>query len=486
MKGKITRGAGFCGLLDYVFDVGINATRDKGARLIVTNMAGENPRMLAAEFAALRKLRPGIERPVWHMSMRAPDGETLIDEKWDILTRDAMTGIGINPDNHPYVVVMHDDNHIHIVSSRIGLDGTLYYGKNEHLIATRVLQELEKKHGLTITKGPTYSPAGKIVMPDSSKLSRGEMEMKKRGEILPREQLQKIIKAGLKNRPTLDEFERRIIEAGVTFKRSSGGYSFCFAGVAFKGSSLGKFYSYTNIKNALSSPEEARIKASRAAAWDAEQRHRDRFRANRSIVKSVGSLAACILPRPLGDVVQLAVETLILIGKIIDWTQAHNYKRHVARLKTQLHHGKIDQLATVKLSARVSLDLIETLSSVDENNSNIQQPASDSVVRPDVIQQHSKLLDFSRIAAIDKAIVRLNWQAENDHVSQIEYDKAIDRLEAELRNMVNAAPGTRIEINYGAKHPISVDGVSVGSLPTKQLPSLIQTPKTFPAKLSRR
>jgi hypothetical protein len=66
-------------------------------------------------------------------------------------------------ETHLRAYVLHDDKdgqHIHIIASRIELNfGKLYLGKNENLISTRIIQDLEQDYQLTRTKGPESPPA---------------------------------------------------------------------------------------------------------------------------------------------------------------------------------------------------------------------------------------------------------------------------------------------------------------------------------------
>lgn len=265
MKSKITRGKGFRGCLDYAFDVGPKATHDKDAELIGGNMCGENPRELAHEFSAVRAIRPDVEKPVWHSSLRCPAGENPSDEQWNAIAKDYMQRLGFDTDKTPYCIIRHKDNHIHIVASRVDLDGGLYLGKNEHLKATRITQELEKEHGLTITKGPEYTidEDGKerVKMPDRKKPSSKELKMMERtGELSPKQKLQNIIDEAVKDRPTAEEYEKRLEEAGVEWRKGSAGYSYSIEGHAYKGSQLGDAYKGERFKGRLDlwqEPEKA-------------------------------------------------------------------------------------------------------------------------------------------------------------------------------------------------------------------------------------
>ena len=115
MKGmhKISRGRGFGGALRYAFDR--EAGADEGV-YIGGNMSGTDHSSLTAEFAAFRRLRPDIEKPVWHNALRLPAGERITPERWNAIADDYMQRMGFT-EQHPRVYVMHDDpegQHIHL------------------------------------------------------------------------------------------------------------------------------------------------------------------------------------------------------------------------------------------------------------------------------------------------------------------------------------------------------------------------------------
>ena len=266
MKGmnKIKRGRGFRGLLDYQFE---NRNGPAPGRLIGGTMSGTAPRELAAEFKASRQLRPDIEKPVWHNSLRMPAGEDVSDEKWDQIARRYMTLMGFDLSKAQVCWVKHDDEDaLHFAASRIHLDGTVYLGQNENLISTRVIQQLEREFGLTITKGPEYDPAtGKVQMPDTKQPRKNEVEKAIRTKALPpRQKLQRLIDGALAGNPTAPQFVERLAAAGVKVQpnlASTGrcnGLSFELDGITFKGSALGKSYSFNGLQQKGMSYEQGR------------------------------------------------------------------------------------------------------------------------------------------------------------------------------------------------------------------------------------
>ena len=258
MKGmqKISRGRGFRGALNYAFER--DSKDPEPGRLLGGNMSGQNARQLAAEFGQVHRTRPDIEKPVWHNALRLPKDEKLSDAQWVTIADDYMQRMGFT-ESHPRAYVLHDDadgQHIHIVASRVSTEGKVYLGKNENLASTRHIQALEREHGLTITKGPTYDPeTGKIVMPKSRQLKKGEVEMALRtGAEPPRQKLQRLINDAMADKPTALRLAERLTAAGVTVMAnvaSTGrcnGFSFELDGVAFKGSDLGKAYSWKGLQ----------------------------------------------------------------------------------------------------------------------------------------------------------------------------------------------------------------------------------------------
>jgi hypothetical protein len=79
MKGmqKITRGCGFPDVVQYVF-------KGRRARFLCTSdlMMSTDAVGLTREFRLARALRPGVARPVWHQSLRLPEGEIVAPAKF--------------------------------------------------------------------------------------------------------------------------------------------------------------------------------------------------------------------------------------------------------------------------------------------------------------------------------------------------------------------------------------------------------------------
>lgn len=250
MKAKVSRGAGFRGVLDYALDQGHK--REKQPELVGGNMAADTSEDLAREFGAVRGLRSDIKKPVWHCSLSCPAGERLTSEQWAEAGRRHMEQMGLDPANHQYVLVRHNDtdhDHVHLIANRVGLDGKVWLGQWEAKHAINSTQQIERDMGLTLTAGlePDHRP--KLKTP-----SKGEIEMAIRtGEQPPRLVVQNVVREAMQDRPHVVEFIERLDAAGVRAVpniASTGrmnGFSFERDGVAFKASQLGDDFKWASL-----------------------------------------------------------------------------------------------------------------------------------------------------------------------------------------------------------------------------------------------
>lgn len=248
VKAKISRGGGFRGVLNYVHDKG-------EAEIVGGNMSGQTPQELAREFGITKKLRPDCKNPVWHCSLALPEGDRLSREKWGELARDFMLEMGMDPDKFLYSVARHSDtdhDHIHIVASRIGLDGTLWHGQKDVFQAIQATQKLEQRHGLTLTPGLDLG-----VKKERKSLTHGELNMAIRTEVKPpRMVCQEAIDAVLQSEGVMSapEFIERLEALGVRAVPSvastgtMNGFSFESEGVSFTGSKLGESFKWAKLQ----------------------------------------------------------------------------------------------------------------------------------------------------------------------------------------------------------------------------------------------
>lgn len=255
---KIKRGKNFAGVVFYALRP---ASHHKVDPVVVGgNMMGSLAKELIAEFGATKTLRPDVAKPAWHNSLRLPKGESLTPVQWSYIADDYMARMGFS-ETHLRCYVLHDDEdgqHIHIIASRASLDaGKLYLGKNENLISTRIIQELEKDYQLTRTKGPKASPAAPSPKPKLKK-SRHEMMIEKRtGELCPKGIIQNALNELLDTKQSITDFVQQLVAQNIrpipniASTGRMNGFSFEYNGIAFKASQLGKGYSWSALQSRI-------------------------------------------------------------------------------------------------------------------------------------------------------------------------------------------------------------------------------------------
>lgn len=251
MKGNVAKtGRSFKNRVDYI----LKDDHD----FICSNMSADknNVSDLTDEFKAVSSFRPDIKKPVFHAFLSLPKNEHLTDEKWQEIAKDYLKEMSIDIEKHQYICVRHkdtDQDHIHIVANRIGLDGSVWHGQHSAFNTIVACERLEIKHSLTITKSLQGQKS------DVSAPTKNEIEQALRtGEKPARLVLQNALQAALVGKPDLSTFLERLQAVGIepAFNVAStgnvAGVSFGIKNneknIFFKGSSLGKKFSWNTIK----------------------------------------------------------------------------------------------------------------------------------------------------------------------------------------------------------------------------------------------
>ena len=247
MKGNVAKtGRSFKNRVDYIL-------KDDHT-FICSNMSADknNVSDLTDEFKTVSAFRQDIKKPVFHAFLSLPKGEHLTDEQWQEIAKDYLKEMNIDIEKHQYICVRHkdtDQDHIHIVANRVGLDGSVWLGQHSAFNTIAACERLEVKHDLTITQGLKGQKS------DVSAPTKNEIEQALRtGEKPARLVLQNALKAAMTGKPDLETFVERLQAVGIEPRfnvASTGnvaGCSFSVGDVAFKGSSLGKKFSWNTIK----------------------------------------------------------------------------------------------------------------------------------------------------------------------------------------------------------------------------------------------
>lgn len=235
MKAKISKGAGFRGVVNYLLD------KERG-EIIGGNMAATTQAGLSAEFGAVRCQRPDIARPVWHVSLSLPPGDSLTTEQWRDVAADFLRKMNVK--DNQYCIVQHRDKahqHIHIVLNRVTTNGGVWYADRDVYRAIEATRQLEaEKDYLRDTADRDYTD--KKFRPTKKEEGR-----KVKGQDIPRQQVHDAIRRVIDTAPrklTTREFIAELQKEGIEVRpniASTGrvnGFSFSMGEHKYTGSKV--------------------------------------------------------------------------------------------------------------------------------------------------------------------------------------------------------------------------------------------------------
>ena len=269
MIAKAVKGTSFKGAVSYDLDP------EKGA-VLDTNMAGETPAELAAEFAAIRDLRPGVTKAVLHVSLSAAPGDQLSDEQWRAIGQQFRAGMDL--DHNQYVLTRHTDtahDHIHLVANRIDCAGQVVSDSHDYQRMHTLMREIERDYGLQeVTSQPAERHAP----------TKGELERTVRtGEPSTRHQLQALCDGAAQDCDSFTAYQERLDAVGVeiipTVQQQGAklsGLQYRLDDVTMKGSDLGKAYAAAGIQKRGISYEQDRDRTAVDRCRDRAAARRDR------------------------------------------------------------------------------------------------------------------------------------------------------------------------------------------------------------------
>ena len=244
MIGKIVIGKDFYGVLAYnekKVDEGVGYVLD-------SNIEPSTSVNMTNEFNLIRQLRPRLGKAVFHVSLNLPHSDSLDDRDFVSFGYDYLKKMGF--DDNQFIMYRHTDTkheHIHIIANRVQYSGKVTSDGNIKRRSREVLNGLEKKYGLTQVLGKSNI---------KKSLTQREIEKTLRTGTAPTKLiLQDKIGATVSKAKNTTEFIKLLNVHNITPKfnvsRTTGrvsGVSFKYEGVIYKGSSLGKNYSWNNIK----------------------------------------------------------------------------------------------------------------------------------------------------------------------------------------------------------------------------------------------
>ncbi len=253
---KQIKGENFTPLCIYQFQ----KIDKKEAKIIDSNMLGDSALSLSREFNISTDQRPNLKKIVYHASLSIHPEEKLTNNQFRKIGKEFLQKMGFG--NNQFLMVRHYDAehpHIHIISSRVKLNGEVVSDKWDYRRAEKLAREFEKKYNLKEVQNSTET--------EKKALSKGIIENFKRTGNLPvKSQLQEVVSSSLEDSNNIRDLITKVNENGanIIFHHSDKkifGLSFELDGVAFKASQLGKAYSWNKIKTKLKYDHEREFKS---------------------------------------------------------------------------------------------------------------------------------------------------------------------------------------------------------------------------------
>ncbi len=244
MIAKQIKGKDFYGVLAYnekKVEQGIGYLLD-------TNISYGKTVDMTQEFNIVRQLRPRLGKAVYHVSLNLPYEDSLSDEKFVALGNDYLKGMGF--DDNQYIIYRHKDQeheHIHIIANRVKFSGELVSDSKDYERSEHLVRKLELKYGLSQLEDIKLTRKATITHKEIQKAFRtGEAPIR----LMLQHHLENAILNSRNTTELMRELGKKKISPKFNISKSTGrvtGISFRYDGVIYKGSTLGRKYSWNNI-----------------------------------------------------------------------------------------------------------------------------------------------------------------------------------------------------------------------------------------------
>lgn len=239
MIAKIVKGASFRGCVQYV--TGKDEAKILASDGVLLGSVGN----IADSFEYQRGLNPRCSKPVGHiaLSFKPEDKEKLTDEMMTKIAQEYMELMGIR--DTQFLLVRHHNTanpHCHLVYNRVDNNGKIISDKFERKRSEKIVKHLKDKYGLTYSDGKGQTRTERLHYTERTKF-----------------EIQNAVKTVLQASRTWQQFTDGLKRQGVEveFKRRRGsndvieGITFIKDGVRFKGSQIGRQFSYAKLNERL-------------------------------------------------------------------------------------------------------------------------------------------------------------------------------------------------------------------------------------------
>ena len=244
MIAKIVKGSSFKGCVQYV------TGKDNATVLASYGVLLGSVSEIADSFEYQRQLNPRCSKPVGHiaLSFKPEDKDRLTDEMMTKIALEYMELMGIR--DTQFLLVRHHNTanpHCHLVYNRVDNNGKTISDKMERRRSEKVVKQLKDKYGLTCSDGKGQTRTERLHYTERTKF-----------------EVKNAVKTALGSSKNWRDFIRELQQGGVEveFKQRRGkddvieGITFIKDGVRFKGSQIGRQFSYAKLNERLANDEK--------------------------------------------------------------------------------------------------------------------------------------------------------------------------------------------------------------------------------------
>jgi Relaxase/Mobilisation nuclease domain len=243
MISRTKTGRSFGGLARYLVQGHKDQQQGKQSKVLAAEgVRTDTVEHMIADFNRGRKVNPGLGQAVWHtsLSFNPDDSEKLDSDKMREIAEDYMQEMGLV--GTQYAIIRHRDTpgheHLHIVANRVADDGHTISDKKNFYRSTEALVKLIQKYELTPPQG---------LRPEKQKPTQLH------GAELTKYQIRQVLAATLATATQWNDLHPALAAEQITYKtflNAAGepvGISFEKDGLTFKGSEIGRQYSFSGI-----------------------------------------------------------------------------------------------------------------------------------------------------------------------------------------------------------------------------------------------
>lgn len=248
MIAKIIKGKDFYGVLAY----NDKKVEECKGHVIDTNIANASTVEKTRMFNMVRALRPNLRKAVLHVSLNLPYQDKLSDKQFAQLGSDYLEGMGF--DDNQFIIYRHSDQdhqHIHIIANRVKYSGKVVDDSRDLFRSKKLVRKLEEKYGLVQLEETTKKKKSPITQKELEKAIRT-------GEAPIRFILQEEVKKAMGQSKGIKDLIQNLHAANIhpKFNISNcvgriSGISFRYKGIIYKGSTLGRGYSWNAISKTI-------------------------------------------------------------------------------------------------------------------------------------------------------------------------------------------------------------------------------------------